>query len=61
MALRSDMVLAPQIVKVGTNKGMSLKDFDIPKGDTHSPYQADKRIKYYMDWNGKYQKIIANW
>lgn len=51
----------PQVVKVGVNKSMSAKDFDPPAGDTHSPYQADKRIKYYLDENGKYQKIIANW
>jgi vancomycin resistance protein YoaR len=51
----------PQIVKVGVNKSMSARDFDPPAGDTHSPYHADKRIKYYLDWNGDYQKIIANW
>jgi vancomycin resistance protein YoaR len=51
----------PQIVKVGTNKSMSQSGFDVPPGDTHTPYQADMRIKYYMDWNGNYQKIIANW
>ena len=51
----------PQIVEVGTNKSMSSKDFTPPAGDTHKPYQADKRIKFYMDENGKYQKIIANW
>jgi vancomycin resistance protein YoaR len=51
----------PQIVEVGTNKSMSSKDFTPPGGDTHKPYQADKRIKFYMDENGKYQKIIANW
>jgi hypothetical protein len=48
-------------VEVGTGKGLSLKDFTPPPGDTHKPYQADKRIKFYMDENGKYQKIIANW
>ncbi len=51
----------PQIIEVGTSKSLSAKDFTPPPGDTHSPYQADKRIKFYMDENGKYQKIIANW
>jgi len=50
-----------QIVEVGTGKGVPLKGFQIPEGDTHDPYQADKRIKYYMDENGEFQKIIANW
>ncbi len=51
----------PQVVKIGTNKAMSAKDFEPPPGDLHSPYEADKRIKYYLDANGTYQKIIANW
>ena len=51
----------PQVVELGTNKAMSAQDFDPPAGDTHKPYQADKRIKFYMDENGNYQKIIANW
>ena len=51
----------PQIVEVGTNKSMSAKGFTPPLGDTHKPYQADKRIKFYLDENGNYQKIIANW
>jgi vancomycin resistance protein YoaR len=51
----------PQVVEVGTNKAMSAKDFKPPPGDAHTPYQADKRIKYYLDEDGNYQKIIANW
>lgn len=51
----------PQVVEVGTNKTMGMKGFTPPAGDTHRPYQADKRIKFYLDEDGNYQKIIANW
>ncbi len=51
----------PQITAIGTSKSIPAKGFVPPTGDTHSPYQADLRIKYYLDWDGDFQKIIANW
>ena len=52
----------PKVVHVGTNPSIPAKDFEPPLApDSHSPYQADERIRYYLDENNNFRKIIAHW
>ena len=51
-----------KIVHVGMNPSIPAKDFEPPLApDSHSPYQADERIRYYLDENNEFKKIIAGW
>ena len=50
------------VTHVGTNPSMSAKDFAPPlPADDHTPYAADKKIRFYLDENTEFKKIIANW
>ncbi|MFH1436147.1 MAG: VanW family protein [Pseudomonadota bacterium] len=49
-------------VHVGTNPSLPAKGFEPPLGpDSHTPYEADERIRYYLDEKSDFKKIIAGW
>jgi len=51
-----------KITHVGTNSSMSPKGFVPPLlPDDHTPYSADSRIRFYLDENGEFKKIVAGW
>ncbi len=51
-----------KITHVGTNPSLSAKNFVPPlAADDHTPYTVDKRIKFYLDEDGQFKKIIASW
>jgi len=50
------------VTHVGMNASIPLKDFVPPlAADDHTPYAADKRIRFYLDEKNEFQKIIASW
>ncbi len=51
-----------KITHVGTNPNIPAKGFVPPLApDDHSPYTADKRIRFYLNEKNEFKKIVANW
>jgi len=52
----------PRVVHIGTNPSIPAKGFIPPLApDEHSPYHADKRIRFYLNERNEFKKIVAIW